>query len=113
MFSDAVFAVIITILVLGLKPPNAATFSALLALWPAGYITYLAICWEAVDRPAHEDLPQRTRRMLGMRSFITIGVFAAAAVIALRWPVVAMALICLCLIGYLRPDTPGPKDVGH
>ena len=35
------------------------------------------------------------------------------AVIALRWPVVAMALICLCLIGYLRPDSPGPKDVGH
>ena len=29
-----------------------------------------------------------------MRSFITIGGFAAAAVVALKWPVVAMILIC-------------------
>jgi uncharacterized membrane protein len=35
-FSDAVFAVIITILVLELKPPGAHTFSALLQLWPVG-----------------------------------------------------------------------------
>jgi hypothetical protein len=47
------------------------------------------------------------RRLLRMRSFVTIDVFVAAAVIALKWPVVAMALICLCLVGYLRPDIPG------
>jgi hypothetical protein len=47
------------------------------------------------------------RRLLRMRSFITIGVFVAAALIALKWPVVAMALICLCLVTYLRPDLPG------
>lgn len=76
-------------------------------------ITYLALCWEAVDRPAHEDVSQRIRRLLRMRSFITIGVFAVAAVVALRWPVVAMVLICLCLIGYLRPDIPSPNDAGH
>jgi uncharacterized membrane protein len=182
LFSDAVFAVIITILVLELKPPSAATFSALLPLWPTGLsyavsylfiaivwvnhhhlfsyaevatprlvwsnfahlfavslipfttewiaasrlaaapvatyaavfvvvnVTYLTLYWEAVDRPAHEDLSERMRRMLRMRSFITIGVFVAAAAIALRWPVVAMVLICLCLIGYLRPDSPGPTD---
>ncbi len=185
LFSDAVFAVIITILVLDLKPPSAATFSALLPLWPTGLsyavsyvfiaivwvnhhhlfsyaqvatprlvwsnfahlfsvslipfttgwiadsrlaaapvamyaaifvlvnITYIALCWEVVDRPAHEDVSQRMRRLLRMRSFITIGVFAAAAVIALRWPVVATVLICLCLIGYLRPDIPAVKNVGH
>ncbi len=151
LFSDAVFAVIITILVLKLKPPSADSFSALLPLWPTGLsyvvrylfiaivwvnhhhlfgyaeaatprlvwsnfahlfsvslipfttewiadsrlaaapmalyaaifvlvnITYLALCWEAVDRPAHEDVTQRMRRMLRMRSFITIGGFAAAA----------------------------------
>lgn len=185
LFSDGVFAVLITILVLELKPPRADTFSALLPLWPTGLsyavsyafiaivwvnhhhlfgyaqvttprlvwsnfahlfsvslipfttewiadsrlaaapvalygaifvlvnITYLALCWEAVDRPAHEDVSQRMRRLLRMRSFITIGVFAAAAVVALKWPVAAMVLICLCLIGYLRPDVPAVKKAGH
>lgn len=180
-FSDGVFAVIITILVLELKPPHAATFSALLPLWPTGLsyavsyafiaivwvnhhhmfhyaqvatprlvwsnfahlfsvslipfttewiadsrlaaapvamyaavfvlvnITYVALCWEAVERPAHDDVTQRMRRLLRMRSFITMGVFAAAAVVALRWPVAGMVLICLCLIGYVRPDVPAAK----
>jgi uncharacterized membrane protein len=71
-------------------------------------VTYLAPCWEAVDRPAREDVSQRMRRLLRMRSLVTIGVFAAAAAVALWWPVVAMALICLCLIGYLRPHIPAP-----
>ena len=176
--SDGVFAVLITILVLDLKPPHADTFSSLLPLWPTGLsyavsyffiaivwinhhhlfgyaevatsrlvwfnfahlfsvslipfatvwiadtrlgaapvalyaavfvlvnVTYLALCWEAVDRPAHEDVSQRMRRLLRMRSFVTLGVFAVAAVIALKWPAVAMTLICLCLVGYLRPDIP-------
>ena len=72
-------------------------------------LTYLALCWEAVDRPAHEDVSQRIRRLLRMRSFVTIAIFAAAALVALRWPVVVMALICLCLVGYLRPDIPAPN----
>jgi uncharacterized membrane protein len=184
-FSDAVFAVIITVLVLELKPPSAQTFSALLPLWPTGLsyvisylfiaivwvnhhhlfgyaeaatprlvwsnfahlfsvslipfttewiadsrladapvvlyasvfvlvnITYIALCTEVVDRPAHDDVSHRLRRLLRMRSFITIFVFVAAALIALRWPVIAMVLICLCLIGYLRPDIPDSKEVEH
>ena len=182
LFSDGVFAVLITILVLELKPPRADTFSALLPLWPTGLsyavsylfiaivwinhhhlfsyaematprlmwsnfahlfsvslipfttewiaesrlaaapvamyaavfvvvnITYVALCWEAVDRPGRGDVTSRMRRLLHMRSFITIGVFSAAAVIALWWPVAAMVLICLCLIGYLRPDVPAKDD---
>ncbi|WP_231972086.1 MULTISPECIES: TMEM175 family protein [unclassified Mycobacterium] len=182
-FSDGVFAVIITILVLELKPPAAHSFSALLPLWPTGLsyvvsylfiaivwvnhhhlfsyaelatprlvwsnfahlfsvslipittewiadsrlaaepvalyafvfvlvnITYLALCREVVDRRAHEDLTDRMRRLLRMRSFITMGVFTTAGVVALWLPLLGMALICLCLIGYLRPDVPTLRKI--
>lgn len=49
-FSDAVFAVIITIMVLDLKPPEEATLTALFPLWPTALsyaVSYLfiAIIW--------------------------------------------------------------------
>lgn len=49
-FSDGVFAVIITIMVLDLRPPEHPTFAALLPLWPTAlsYVvsyTFIAIVW--------------------------------------------------------------------
>src|ERR1700749_1339128 len=49
-FSDAVFAVIITIMVLDLKPPEHPTFAALVPLWPTAlsYVvsySFIAIVW--------------------------------------------------------------------
>jgi uncharacterized membrane protein len=49
-FSDGVFAVLISVLVLDLRPPEAPTFDALLKLWPTGLsyaVSYLfiAIVW--------------------------------------------------------------------
>ena len=73
-------------------------------------ITYLALCTEVVDRPAHDDVSHRLQRLLRMRSFITIGGFVVAAIVALRWPILGMLLICLCLIVYLRPDIPTQKN---
>ena len=35
-FSDGVFAVIITILVLDVRPPKEASYGAFLELWPTG-----------------------------------------------------------------------------
>lgn len=49
-FSDGVFAVLITVLVLELRPPAQPTFAALLALWPtwlsyAVSYLFIAIVW--------------------------------------------------------------------
>jgi len=178
-FSDAVFAVIITILVLELRPPKEASFGALFALWPTAisyaisYLfiaivwvnhhhvlrlpdvathrliwgnfahlfavslmpfatawiastelgavpvafyagdfflvnaTYLLLCMEAVDRSAPHKVEPRARSMMRIRSLATLAVFAAAGVVALRYPIGGMAMICLCLAVYLSPGTPG------
>ena len=69
--------------------------------------TYLMLCQEAVDRPQAEDVPPQMKRMMRMRSVVTLLVFSIAAVVALAAPLAGIALICLCLVVYLRPEAPG------
>ncbi len=181
-FSDGAFAVIITVLVLELKPPHLPSFGALVSLWPtavsyavsylfiaivwinhhhllryadiatgrliwanfahlftvslmpfstawiaqtdlaavpvslyAGVFvlvntTYLLLCMEVLDRPQSKDVLPRARMMMRVRSLVTLGLFASAAVVALKYPIGGMGLICLCLVVYLRPEAPDIKS---
>jgi uncharacterized membrane protein len=175
-FSDGVFAIVITIMILELKKPESATFHALGQLWPtwisygvsylfiaivwinhhyllkhakqatprlmwanfghlfsvslipfftawlaetelapipvAMYafvfflvnITYLALIWETLFDNKNTALPGRARLLLHVRSFITISMFLAAAVLAFWFPFLGFAMICCCLILYLKPE---------
>jgi len=70
-------------------------------------VTYVLLCMEAVDRSAPHKVAARARSMMRIRSFTTLVVFAAAGLVALRYPLGGMAMICLCLVVYLSPGAPG------
>jgi uncharacterized membrane protein len=174
-FSDGVFAIIITIMVLELKKPEGPSFEALFKLWPTwisyavsylfiaivwinhhyllrhaakaslrliwanfGHLfsvslipfltawmaetrlaavpvamyaavfflvnaTYLALVWETLLNKTGESVSDQTRRLLHIRSFLTLALFAIAMMAAFWHPLIGFAIICCCLILYLRP----------
>ena len=181
-FCDGVFAVLITVLVLDLRPPEAPTFHGLLLGWPtwlsyavsylfiaivwanhhylmrfataatprlmwfnfahlfsvsllplstawmaeselapqpvAFYaavfflvnVTYILLIRELIDRGDADGFPAALRRSMRRRSFATLCFFGAAAVVALKFPVLGLAICCCCLIAYLKPDAPGSSE---
>ena len=174
-FSDGVFAIIITIMILELKKPEEATFDALFQLWPTwlsygvSYIfiaivwinhhylmryarsaklrlmwanfahlfsvslipfltdwvsdtrmqsvpvimyafvfilvnaTYLWLIWETHCDNMGRAVPNRARKLLHLRSFITLTLFTTAMIVSFWVPFLGFGLIVCCLLLYLRP----------
>jgi uncharacterized membrane protein len=173
-----VFAILITVLVLELRPPEQPTFKALLSLWPTwlsyavsylfiaivwvnhhylmryareatprllwsnfGHLfsmsllpfstawmavsdlapqpvafyaavfflvnaTYVLLIWELIHRTPHREVSPRLRKVMYFRSITTLCLFAAAAVVALKYPLAGLGICISCLIVYLKPDPP-------
>ena len=91
-FSDAVFAVIITIMVLDLKPPAESKLSALLPLWPTALsyavsYLFLAIIWINHHRLllfAHDATPKLIWWNFAHLFMISLIPFATAWISATR-----------------------------
>ena len=112
---DGVFAVALPILVLNLKAPHEAAFGVLpqlslpVTLFILLHVMYTVFCAEDIDAHYLEEILPRKRRRRRIRSTVTVMVFAVEALLALVWPITGMALICLSVLFYLRPEIPGAE----
>ncbi len=65
--------------------------------------TYIFLIWELIDRRPVHDAPPKVRRIMRVRSIATLCLFGAAAVVALKYPLVGLATCVCCLVVYLKP----------
>lgn len=68
---------------------------------------YILLIRELIDGATVRRVSAEMRRSMRVRSITTLCLFGTAAVIALRYPVLGLAVCCGCLIAYLKPDAPG------
>jgi uncharacterized membrane protein len=68
-------------------------------------VTYICLIWELVDTV--DEIPLSVRRAMRFRAIITLCLFSAAAVIALKYPLGGLGVCICCLLVYLRPEPIG------
>ena len=69
-------------------------------------VTYIALIWELIDEPPAGKIGIKVGRIMRARSLTTSCVFAAAAIVALTYPLVGLGMCICCLTIYLRPEPP-------
>lgn len=87
-----------------LAPQPIAFYAAVFFLVNA---TYILLISELIDCATLDDSSARVRRALQRRSIATLCLFGAAAVIALKYPLVGLGICVCCLTVYLKPEAPG------
>ena len=69
-------------------------------------VTYVALLWETFERAEESEISAQARRMMRVRSFLTLGAFTIAMVLSFKFPLWGLGLVCCCLVFYLRPEAP-------
>ena len=87
-----------------LAPQPVAFYAAVFFLVNA---TYISLIWELIERTPVKEVSPKERRIMRFRSIATLCIFAAAAIVALKYPLFGLGMCCCCLIAYLKPEAPG------
>ena len=74
--------------------------------WPSKDHGHLILIRESFRIDKNDMVVNRVRRLLQIRSLITISLFTTAFIISFWWPLVGFTIICCCLLLYLRPEAP-------
>jgi hypothetical protein len=69
-------------------------------------VKYVVLLWETFERAEEREISDQARRMMRVRSFLTLGAFTIAMVLSVKFPLYGLGLVCFCLLFYLRPDAP-------
>ncbi len=68
---------------------------------------YIFLIWELIARAPVDDVPPKVRRIMRVRSIVTLRLFGMAAVVALKFPLAGLGINCCCLTVYLKPRGAG------
>jgi TMEM175 potassium channel family protein len=88
----------------GLAPQPVAFYASVFFLVN---ITYICLIWELIGRTPVDEVSTKERKIMRVRSIATLCVFAAATVVALKYPPLGLGMCICCLIVYLKPEAPG------
>ena len=70
-------------------------------------VAYICLIWELIERTSANEVSIKERRIMHFRSLRALCVFAAATVVALKYPLLGLGMCICCLIVYLKPEAPG------